>query len=86
MQEQINHIEKTVDIIARAVAEGFGQVDGELKEIRETMATKTNIKELRQEMIGKDAGINRRIGDELERHMKLEDRVTKVEIEVGFIK
>ncbi len=33
LQKQINHIEETVDIIARAVAEGFAHVEEQFEQV-----------------------------------------------------
>jgi len=76
IQDQINHVEKTVDIIARAVAEGFEEMRDEFKKVRGEVGAGFEAAN------GKIDGLHRRIDSELERTMQIETRVTKLEVEV----
>lgn len=46
-------IEAKIDDLARMVAGGFTEVRGELKDIRDTMATQDDLADIRQEMATK---------------------------------
>jgi hypothetical protein len=46
-------IEAKIDDLARMVAGGFTEVRGELKDIRDTMATQEDLADIRQEMATK---------------------------------
>jgi hypothetical protein len=55
-------MEAKIDELARMVAGGFTEIRGELKELREEMATKDDLAELRLEMATK-ADLERLRGD-----------------------
>jgi polyhydroxyalkanoate synthesis regulator phasin len=46
-------IEGKIDDLARMVADGFSEVRGELKDVRDTMSTQGDLAELRKEMATK---------------------------------
>jgi len=75
LQKQIDHIEKTVDIIARAVVSGFD-------EIKKDFATKADMNIGFEQVNGKIEGLHRRMDAELEQKRLIEDRVSKIEVKV----
>lgn len=86
MDEKLDKIQKSIDDLTAAVAQGFLSVE-------ERMATKEELKSLEQKVDtgfegvnGKIDGLHRRIDAELERTLQLESRVVKVEEVVGIAK
>jgi hypothetical protein len=77
-------VEAKIDDLARMIADGFTEIRGELKELREEMATKDDLAELRSElkanmerlrgdldiMLDKHIGIFRKDFDELAARVK----------------
>ncbi len=93
LQKQISHIEETVDILARAVAQGFESITSEFAKVRTEMkggfalaATKVEMNQGFEGVNGKVDGVHRRIDAELERTLQLESRVVKVEEAVVLTK
>jgi uncharacterized protein YoxC len=80
IQKQIDHIEETVDTLARAVAQGFENITNEFVKVRTEMNTGF------EGVNGKIDGLHRRIDAELERTLQLETRVVKVEEAIGITK
>src|SRR5665213_2796666 len=46
------NIEGKIDDLARMVADGFTEIRGDMRELRDEMATKADLAELREEMLG----------------------------------
>ncbi len=66
------HIEETVDVLARSVAEGFKEVGEKFEKVDQQF----------EGVNGKIEGLHRRMDAELEQKRVVEDRVSKIEIKV----
>ena len=93
MQEGLEQIIKVVERtdknmsdlieIVAALKSEVEDIKGDVEDIKETMATKTDLAELREDLGGKIGGVQRGLDANFERHSALEARVSKFETEVG---
>lgn len=93
MDERLDKIQKSINDLTAAVAQGFSNVEERFSNVEERMATKVEVAALEKKVDagfegvnGKIDGLHRRIDAELERTLLIEGRLVKVEEFAGITK